>query len=255
MVLKQHYNAGQIPQAKAGFWRNIKFWYNKGGITNLISAPQLESDGYILEYATTLGWLVHGPDGKTMIFKRDSGLCGGMPYVDLTQDPADFIVDTNAIRRQDGMIMVQTVRGNYEGYTREQVENAKKARDTQAMMAHPLDDTLRHLVSSTNAMRNLDLSPPAIANAKKLFGPDLRGVRGKTVRQRLSAVRPEYVGMPKELYERIKNVTLTADVMFVNGLPFLVTLSRDIKLGSIEFLPSRTAKQLTNALECVILIY
>eukprot|EP00804_Cyclotella_cryptica_P026860 CCRYP_019980-RA/>CCRYP_019980-RA protein AED:0.34 eAED:-0.36 QI:0/-1/0/1/-1/0/1/0/208 len=43
--------------------------------------------------------------------------------------------------------------------------------------------------------------------------------------------------------------------MFVNGLPFLVTLSRDIKLGSIEFLPSRTAKQLTNALEKVFLIY
>eukprot|EP00804_Cyclotella_cryptica_P008710 CCRYP_018546-RA/>CCRYP_018546-RA protein AED:0.47 eAED:0.47 QI:0/0/0/1/0/0/2/0/80 len=41
--------------------------------------------------------------------------------------------------------------------------------------------------------------------------------------------------------------------MFVNGIPFLGTLSRDIKLGSIEFLPSRTAKQLTNALECAFL--
>eukprot|EP00804_Cyclotella_cryptica_P008701 CCRYP_018547-RA/>CCRYP_018547-RA protein AED:0.32 eAED:0.32 QI:0/-1/0/1/-1/1/1/0/427 len=173
VVLKQHCNAGTNTTGKAGFWRNIKFWYNEGGIANLISAPQLESDGYILEYVTTLGWLVHGPDGKTMIFKRDSGLCGGMPYVDLTQDPAKFIVDTNAIRRQDGMIMVQTVRGNYEGYIREQVENAKKVRDEQAMMAHPSDDTLRHLVSSTNAVRNLDLSPPAIANAKKLLGPDL----------------------------------------------------------------------------------
>ena len=43
--------------------------------------------------------------------------------------------------------------------------------------------------------------------------------------------------------------------MFVNGLPFLVTSSRGIKLGTIQFLPSRTAKQLCDALSKVLLIY
>eukprot|EP00804_Cyclotella_cryptica_P006122 CCRYP_010732-RA/>CCRYP_010732-RA protein AED:0.20 eAED:0.22 QI:0/0/0/1/1/1/2/0/901 len=130
-----------------------------------------------------------------------------------------------------------------------------QARDAQAMMAHPSDGTFKHLVSSTNAMHNLDVSIPAIAIANSLFGPDLGGVRGKTVRRKPSAVRPEYVRIPRDLYECHKFVTLTADVMFVNGLPFLVTLSRGIKLGSIEFLPSCTAKNLIKALEKVILIY
>jgi hypothetical protein len=35
-----------------------------------------------------------------------------------------------------------------------------------------------------------------------------------------------------------KYVTLVADVMFVNGLPLLVTLLRGISLVTIEFLPS-----------------
>ena len=68
-------------------------------------------------------------------------------------------------------------------------------------------------------------------------------------------MQPEYVAIPSDLYERIKNFTLPADVMFVNGLPFLVTLSRYIKLGSVEFLHSRTVKHLTSALQKILLVY
>eukprot|EP00804_Cyclotella_cryptica_P005158 CCRYP_018674-RA/>CCRYP_018674-RA protein AED:0.59 eAED:0.44 QI:0/0/0/0.5/0/0/2/0/146 len=59
VVLKQHCNAGTNTMAKADFWRNIKFWLNENGIANLISAPQLELDGYKLEYKSDGGWLVH----------------------------------------------------------------------------------------------------------------------------------------------------------------------------------------------------
>ncbi|KAL7502512.1 hypothetical protein ACHAXN_001501 [Cyclotella atomus] len=43
--------------------------------------------------------------------------------------------------------------------------------------------------------------------------------------------------------------------MFVNGLPFFVTQSQDIKLKTVEFLPSRTAKQLLESLESVAQLY
>lgn len=67
-------------------------------------------------------------------------------------------------------------------------------------------------------------------------------------------VRPEYVSIPLALFERIR-VTLAADVMFVNGLPFFVTLSRDIKLITTEFLPSRTVPLLCNTLKKTLAIY
>jgi hypothetical protein len=75
------------------------------------------------------------------------------------------------------------------------------------------------------------------------------------VRQWPEKLRPVYVSIPRSLFEQIKNVTLTADVMFVNGLPFFVTLSRGIKLVSAQFLPSRTVEQLCNALRKVITVY
>ena len=46
-----------------------------------------------------------------------------------------------------------------------------------------------------------------------------------------------------------------ADVMFVNGVPFLVTLSRKIRLFTVEFLPSRTAAKLSEYLVKVSKLY
>ena len=43
--------------------------------------------------------------------------------------------------------------------------------------------------------------------------------------------------------------------MFVNGLPFLTTFSRDIRFGTAEHVPSRTAKQLANSLMKVVKLY
>ena len=52
-----------------------------------------------------------------------------------------------------------------------------------------------------------------------------------------------------------KFVTLTADVRFVNGVPFLVTLSRKIRLFAVKFLPSCTAAQLSSHLTKVFKLY
>jgi hypothetical protein len=63
------------------------------------------------------------------------------------------------------------------------------------------------------------------------------------------------VKIPQDFMELHKYVTIVADIMFVNGLPFLVTLSREISLVTIEFVPSRTAKQLACSIERVVRIY
>ena len=66
---------------------------------------------------------------------------------------------------------------------------------------------------------------------------------------------PEFTRIPKDFYELHHFVTLTADVMFVNGIPFLVTRSRDIRMNTVEFLPSCTAKQLSKSLKIIIKVY
>ena len=43
--------------------------------------------------------------------------------------------------------------------------------------------------------------------------------------------------------------------MFVRGIPFLVTLSRNIKMITSEYVPSRTAQQLANSLTKIVNTY
>ena len=193
MRLRQHCNAGATTTGKMGYWRGIKFWVNETGIANLLSVPQLEKDGYQLEYNTTTGWLVHTPAGNTIRFEMDKGMCGGMPFIDLTADPTTYLSRVNRNIADHGVAMVQTVKQNFEGFTRRQVADAKRARNTQAMMAHPSDSAMKHVVSQTNAVRNCPVTVSDITNARTIFGPDRAGVRGKTVRQRPLVVRPEYV--------------------------------------------------------------
>ncbi len=68
-------------------------------------------------------------------------------------------------------------------------------------------------------------------------------------------MRVKIVQIPWDLDQLHKYVTLAADVMFVNGLPFLVTSSRGLSLVTIEYLPSRTTKLLVHTLQRVFRIY
>ena len=61
--------------------------------------------------------------------------------------------------------------------------------------------------------------------------------------------------IPWTLRWKHRNLTLTADIMFVNVWAFLTTISRQIRLQTAEYTPTRTAKQLGNLLRHVIDMY
>ena len=61
--------------------------------------------------------------------------------------------------------------------------------------------------------------------------------------------------IPRDFYRLNKFVTLTADVIFVCGIPFLVTYSRSIKFTTTEYIPTRTAGQLAKSLMKVVYGY
>ena len=84
-----------------------------------------------------------------------------------------------------------------------------------------------------------------IANARDIWGPDLASIRGKMVQQTPAPVVTEYVAVPKSMIDRNKTVTLAADVFFVDGMGFLMTVLRNIKLIMAEYVTTRTAKNLS----------
>ena len=114
-------------------------------------------------------------------------------------------------------------------------------------MAHSTDESFKQMVSG-KTLDNCSIVVSDITNARTIFGPNRPALKGKTVRQRPERIEPEYLGIPRDFYRLHHFVTLTADVMFVNGLAFFTTLGRDIRFGTAEHVSSRTAKQLAKSL-------
>ena len=65
----------------------------------------------------------------------------------------------------------------------------------------------------------------------------------------------DYVAVPRELVQANKRMTLAADVFFVDGTAFLLTVSRRIKFLTAEHLPTRTAVSLSKHMKQVLDVY
>jgi hypothetical protein len=101
----------------------------------------------------------------------------GMPYLDLCRLEAKVALSYV----QMAMLFIQTVRGNMEGYTQHEVEEACTAHEAQAMLGYP---TVRDFLGMVHSrmIANSPVSPTAVLKANRIFGPNL-AVRGQTVRR------------------------------------------------------------------------
>jgi hypothetical protein len=236
-----HGNAGSTFMGESGKLEGLKdVWINQDGIANIVPFSVLikicrvtfdsdEGDQFV----------VHTKEGPVRLKNNEVG----MPYIDLE--------DTS---ERAALCFVQTVRERYEGFTRREVQEARAAREAQAMIGHPTDREFRNMVR-TNMIPNCPVTTVAIDNANKIWGPDLAGVRGRRTRQRPEHVKIEYLSIPRSIVDRLKHVTLSVDVMFVDGVPFLVSVSRGINLITAEFTASRTAKRLAEYIKNILRLY
>jgi hypothetical protein len=102
---------------------------------------------------------------------------------------------------------------------------------------------------------NCPVTANAVTKAHQIFGPDLAGVRGGMVRRPPESVTTDYVQIHRATLEQHQLVTLAVDVIFVNGVPFLVSLARGLNLVTAKFTPSRTAKQLAAGITQMMDLY
>ena len=138
---------------------------------------------------------------------------------------------------KQGIILVHTVQKKYEGYTNQKPQKDVMARKAGGIISHPSAQDLEYLVISNN----IDYCPIKIhdvKNAHAILGPDLAGVRGKTVRHDPGHVIIDYFSIPRDLLNKKKHVTIVADVMFVKNTRFLVTMYRGIKSIPVEHIPT-----------------
>ena len=109
--------------------------------------------------------MVH-TDKVPVYFHKDKQ---SLPYIDL--DASMYYATTT---------LVQTVRSNYEGFTKKYIKAAKAARKLQVIIGSPGEKDYGGMVS-INMIKNYPIDSTDVSNARAIFGPDLASVRGKTV--------------------------------------------------------------------------
>jgi hypothetical protein len=205
-------------------------------------------------------YVVHTPRGEVHFHKDEQGL----PYIDLTEsghEAARMLLQIAKDTKTDddraikvGANFVQTVRGNYEGYTKQEILQAKEARQEQAMLGNPSEKDYQGLVSR-NLINNCPFSASDESNTQAIFGPDLASVQGKTVRKKPAPVVGDYVAVPCTLVEANKVIMLAADMFFVDGTPFLLMVGRHLKFVTAEHVLVRTATSLGKHIKQVLEVY
>ena len=91
--------------------------------------------------------------------------------------------------------------------------------------------------------------------SEKIFGPDVYAIKGKSVRKKPKVVVSDYIEIPRELIKAHKGVILCADIMFINEVPFLVTMSKNIQFITSRYLPNKKKESLLEAFDATFIKY
>jgi hypothetical protein len=76
-----------------------------------------------------------------------------------------------------------------------------------------------------------------------------------TTRSKTHAVRSTFSPLPPDIKDRYQSLTLCADLMYMNGIPFLVTISWNLKFDMIEVQPNRKEGTLIEGLITTVKVY
>ena len=91
--------------------------------------------------------------------------------------------------------------------------------------------------------------------ANKIYGAEIAALKGKTTRGRPIPVQLDNVYVPPELIDLHKDVTLVIDVMFINKLAFFITMSRNLKFITVQYVRDRKTTTLAEGIKSVFEIY
>ena len=216
-------------------------WFCEGGIANILSLANTKKKYRITHDSDNNNeFVVHKGDGTTRHFREsERGLC----YMEVDDDPS-----------ATGEVLINTAADNKNKYTQSDYLRAVLARKIQRRVGHPSLRTFVEIVDKKK-LKNCPVQREDVAAAEDMFGPDVSSLKGKTARTHSEQVRVQVLPIPVVIMERCRNVTLGVDIMKINKIPFLVTISRSMRFGTVELLANQRMPTALKALLKVCNLY
>ena len=219
-------------------------WFDPRAITNVLSL-KLVKEKYRIEYNSSgdEGFVVTKPTGEIFQFIKSAS---GLHYLDTSERDETKIGNTT--------LVVNTVKENRRNYTNNDYLRALRVQDLQITMGRPSTTMFLELLKK-NGIVNCPVTPADVEAAEYILGQDVGSLKGKTTRRSLPIVDSPVTAVPADVLKEYRKVTLCVDIMYVNKVAMLVSISRKIKFRTIEVIPSNKSTVLLKGLKSILQVY
>jgi hypothetical protein len=193
------------------------YYYYPKGVANILSLAMVaDTKRVVMDSAIDNAIYVFNEDGSYVRFGRTPN---GMYCIDIISDDDAHIV-----------LAHQTVKGESAHFSDIDCRRATKVRDLQEALACPSDVDLANAIEH-NVIGNNPFTRRDVRIAKKIFGPDVPAMKGKTVKRKSKMPRADDItDIPSNIIKEYSSVHLSIDIMHVNGIKFLISHSKHIGL-------------------------
>ena len=187
---------------------------------------------------------MHRADGTQRIFQQSSR---GLYFLDtsLTPQPTS---GTNAT------VLVTTVADNAYSVSNANYAQAVLARKIQKIIGRPTTCSFIHFLDN-NLVPNCPVNRKDVLRVEQIFGPYVGSLKGKTVRRQPPRVAVEEVSLPATIHEHYQEVILACDIMYVNKIPFMMSISRHIRFGTAQHIRNQQGTTIFNGIRSIHQVY
>jgi hypothetical protein len=237
-------NAGQVTITRQGYLGDFPepAWLHAEGVVNILSFYIVQRH-YHVQYDNHIkdAFLVTGPNGIKVPFRPvGKGLCACGTF------PGDASADAWAF--------ISMVDDRKKEYTKQEYRDAMLAQCVQNIIMFPSIRTYNKIVDS-NLLANCPVTHQDISAADHILGKNISALKGKTAYQQGTPISGRTDGIPRGIQLHFQGAVLAIDIMFVNKIPFLVTISKGLRFGMSEVLKNRHVHTVAKATKNVLRLY
>ena len=117
------------------------------------------------------------------------------------------------------VLLIHNVSGNKQGFLKRHINGAEQAKNMYAKLGYPSGKYFRWIVQIRQII-DCHVTVQDIYIVHAIWGKNTAALKGNTTRKTPIHVTGDIVKNPKELINLHKEVFMTADILFINGMPF-----------------------------------